>query len=353
MAENVETVEGTQGEGATQQAAETTPAQTEQGYWAQFGYENEDNFKSEFEQLRELKSKSEEVLTKEKDYSEKLALLQEAEDPFAGNDDIKMAVAYAKKGIGMGLINDINSITPESVDSDPIRALVIAESIKNPDNYKKLGRAVIEEAIRETYGVGDGEYTPTARMRLDAANAVVSIENLKKSVEDVKNPYTFAKEVKTQNEQRYIQKQQSAMTELERFGSTLSEIAYDVLPEQKFSLKVSNEEVKAILGSGMSAGLGHFFDVTTKEGRDAAHSWLKTQVLIHKVQNGDFAKQIIESVGTQAKKEAVREVHNGGMATPNRTGTTTVDGKKLTPAQQDLIARGMAIPSQTVQQQQN
>lgn len=344
MADTTETVDTTQGAETTQEVVETP-----QGYWATYGYENEEVFKSDFEQMRELKTKAEQLSVWENDYKEKLSILQEAEDPFAGNDEIKTLVSFAKKGINASLATEIVSMSPESVDADPIKALVLAEAIKNPDNYKRLGRAVIEEAIRETYGVGEGEYTPTSRMKLDAANAAVSIENLKKSVEEVKNPYTFAKEVKNQSLEAYTKKQTSAMTELERFSSTLGEIAYEVSPEQKFSLKVSNEEVKAILDSGMAAGLGHFFDVSTKEGREAAHGWLKNQILIHKVQSGDFAKQIIDAVTTDVKKEAVKDVHNGGTVLPDRTGKTSPDGKKLTPAQQDLIARGIPLPSQTTQ----
>lgn len=330
-------------------AAQTTETvETPQTIWAQFGFEDENTFKSEFESLREIKSKADEIEQSRVRVKEELDLLGEAEDPFGGIDEVKQIVAYAKKGIPTKIAMELISASDDTISQNPLNALVLAQAIKNPENYKSLGRETIEQAIKETYGIdGYDDYTPSARMKLDAANAIAEIKNLKQSVGDVKNPYTFAKEVKGQKQEQYTQRQTAAITELERFGETLKELPYEAA-DQKFSLKVSNEEVKQILGHGMASGLGHFFDVNTKDGKQAAQEWLKTQVLIHKVQNGDFAKQIIDSVKANIERDVIKEKSNGGTVIPNRTGKANEGKGKISAAAQDLAARGLPVPSQTI-----
>lgn len=337
-------VEGLQDAAAAQI---TEKVETPQAIWAQWGFEDENTFKSEFENLREIKSKADEIEQSRVRVKEELDLLGEAEDPFGGIDEVKQIVAYAKKGIPTKIAMELINAGDDTIAQNPLNALVLAQAIKNPENYKSLGRETIEQAIKETYGIDDDDYTPSARMRLDAANAIAEIKNLKQNVGDVKNPYTFAKEVKSQKQEQYTQRQTAAITELERFGETLKELPYEAA-DQKFSLKVSNEEVKQILGHGMTSGLGHFFDVNTKDGKQAAQEWLKTQVLIHKVQNGDFAKQIIDSVKANIEREVIKEKSNGGTVIPDRTGKANEGKAKVSAAAQDLAARGLQIPSQIV-----
>lgn len=329
-------------------AAQTTETvETPQTIWAQWGFEDEDTFKSEFETLREIKTKADEISQKEAYVKEHLDILGEAEDPFGGVEEVKQILAYAKKGLPTNVAMELISTGDDAIAQNPLKALVLAQAIKNPENYKTLGRETIEQAIKETYGIDDDDYTPSARMKLDAANAIAEIKNLKQSVGDVKNPFTFAKEVKTQKLEQYTTRQTAAVAELERFGETLTNLPYKAA-DQEFSLKVSSEEVKQILGSGMAQGLGHFFDVTTKDGRQAAQEWLKTQVLIHKVQSGDFAKQIIDSVKANIEAKVVKEKSNGGVVIPDRTGKANEGKAKFSAAAQDLAARGLPIPSQTV-----
>jgi len=327
--------------------AETQIDPADMPWFAAYGYDNEDTFKNEFEELKSYKGLAASLAEKEREVQEGLALLQEADDPFAGNDDIKTIVAFNKKGISSSIANQIVSMDESNMMQDPLKALVIAEAVKNPNKFKQLGQDTIEEAIREKYNIGDGEYYATALMKSDAIDAIDLINKTKKEVEDVKNPFTFAKELKSQN-QRYIAERQTiAFGEAESYAKQLKEVPYK-FGDTEVSLQVSNEEVESILKSQYAGYLGQAFDATTKEGKQAVRDWLANQVLIHKVQSGDIGVQIAKSLSAQAEKRVVREVYNGQPKTPNRVGKTSVDNKNLTPAQRDLMERGIPLPSQTI-----
>ena len=316
-------------------------------WFSAYGYDSEDSFKNEFEQLRSYKGLAEELSQKQKEIEEGLALLQEADDPFGGIEEARTMVAFGKKGINSSVANQIVSSTPDSLMEDPLKALVLAEAVKNPDKFKRLGQSTIEEAIREKYNLGEGEYYATALLKSDAIDAIEMIEKTKKDVETVKNPFTFAKELKSQNQKQIAERQTLAFAEADSYLKQLKEVPYK-FGDTEVSLKVSNEEVESILKSQYTSYLGQAFDATTKEGKQAVREWLTNQVLIHKVQSGDIGVQIAKSLVAQTEKKVVKEVYNGQPKTPNRVGKTSVDNKGLTPAQRDLMERGIPLPSQSL-----
>jgi hypothetical protein len=316
-------------------------------WFAAYGYENEDSFKSEYEQLRSYKGLAEELSQKQKEIEDGLALLQEADDPFGGIEEAKTMVAFGKKGISSSIANQIVSSNPDSLMEDPLKALVLAEAVKNPDKFKRLGHSTIEEAIREKYNLGEGEYYATALLKSDAIDAIEIIEKTKKDVETVKNPFTFAKELKSQSQRQIAERQTIALNEAESYGKQLKEVPYK-FGDTEVSLQVSNEEVESILKSQYAGYLGQAFDTTTKEGKQAVREWLTNQVLIHKVQSGDLGVQIAKSLMAQTEKKVVKEVYNGQPKTPNRVGKTSADTKGLSPAQRDLMERGIPLPSQSL-----
>ena len=319
--------------------------QVEQPWYANYGFENEDHLKGGLEELMGLKTRASEIEERERVIQEGLALLQEAEDPYAGMDEVKTIVAFGRKGIPASLANQIVSASPEKLMEDPLQALIIAEAVKNPSKYKQLGHDVVEEALREKYNLGSGEYYPTALMKSDAIDAIESIQNLRKDVENVKNPYTFAKELKSQNEKTFAERQSLAFGEAQTYAKTIKEVPYK-FGDTSISLKVSNDEVESVLNSQYAGYLGRAFDPTTKEGKQAIRDWIANQILSHKLQSGDLGMQIVNSVSGKAQKQAVREVYNGQPKTVDRTGKINVDGKGLTPAQKDLLERGIPLPSQ-------
>jgi hypothetical protein len=321
--------------------------QVESPWFSAYGYDSEDSFKNEFEQLRSYKSLADDLAQKQREIEEGLALLQEADDPFGGIEEAKTLVAFGKKGISQTIANQIVSSSADSLMEDPLKALVIAEAVKNPDKFKRLGQATIEEAIREKYNLGEGEYYATALLKSDAIDAIEIIEKTKKDVETVKNPFTFAKELKSQTQKQIAERQTMAFTEAESYGKQLKEVPYK-FGDTEVSLKVSNEEVESILKSQYAGYLGQAFDTTTKEGKQAVRDWLANQVLIHKVQSGDLGVQIAKSLVAQTEKKVVKEVYNGQPKTPNRVGKTAVDQKGLTAAQRDLMERGIPLPSQAI-----
>ena len=316
-------------------------------WFSAYGYDSEDSFKTEFEQLRSYKGLAQELAEKQKDIEEGIALLQEADDPFGGIEEAKTMVAFGKKGINSTIANQIVSSTADSLMEDPLKALVLAEAVKNPDKFKRLGQSTIEEAIREKYNLGEGEYYATALLKSDAIDAIEMLEKTKKDVETVKNPFTFAKELKSQNQKQIAERQTLAFSEAESYAKQLKEVPYK-FGDSEVSLQVSNEEVDSILKSQYAGYLGQAFDTTTREGKQAVRNWLENQILIHKVQSGDLGVQIAKSLTAQTEKKVVREVYNGQPKTPNRVGKTAVDQKGLTPAQRDLMERGIPFPSQTL-----
>jgi len=322
---------------------ETSPQDSP--WFAAYGYDSEDSFKSEFEQLRSYKSLADELTHKQKEIEEGLALLQDADDPFAGIEEAKTIVAFGKKGISSTIANQIVSSNPDTLMEDPLKALVLAEAVKNPDKFKRLGQSTIEEAIREKYNLGEGEYYATALLKSDAIDAIEMIEKTKKDVETVKNPYTFAKELKSQTQKQIAERQSIALAEAETYAKQLKDVPYK-FGDTEVSLQVSNEEVESILKSQYAGYLGQAFDTTTKEGKQAVREWLTNQILIHKVQSGDLGVQIAKSLTAQTEKKVVKEVYNGQPKTPNRVGKTSADMKGLTPAQRDLMERGIPLPSQ-------
>jgi hypothetical protein len=332
------------------QVAEQVNEQVNQeppAWFANYGYDSEDSFKSEFEQLKSYKSLAAELEERKKDIEEGIALLQEADDPFGGNEEARNLVAFSKKGLSASVANQIISSNEDSLMQDPLRALILAEAVKNPNKFKQLGQQTIEEAIREKYNLGEGEYYATALLKSDAIDAIELINKTKKDVEDVKNPFTFAKELKSQTQKQIAERQTIALNEAESYGKQLKEVPYK-FGDTEVSLKVSNEEVESILKSQYAGYLGQAFDTTTKEGKQAVREWLTNQILIHKVQSGDLGVQIAKSLVAQTEKKVVREVYNGQPKTPNRVGKTSVDQKGLTPAQRDLMERGIPLPSQTL-----
>lgn len=316
-------------------------------WFSAYGFDSEDSFKSEFEQLKSYKELAAELEQRKKDVEEGLALLQDADDPYGGIEEARTMVAFGKKGISTSIANQIVSSTPDSLMEDPLKALVIAEAVKNPDKFKRLGQSTIEEAIREKYNLGEGEYYATALLKSDAIDAIEMIEKTKKDVETVKNPFTFAKELKSQTQKQIAERQTIAFAEAESYAKQLKEVPYK-FGDTEVSLKVSNEEVESILKSQYAGYLGQAFDTTTREGKQAVRDWLANQILIHKVQSGDLGIQIAKSLTAQTEKKVVREVYNGQPKTPNRVGKTSVDQKGLTPAQRDLMERGIPLPSQTL-----
>jgi hypothetical protein len=333
-----------------QVADQVTPQETPQEtpWFAAYGYENEDVFKTEFEELKSYKTRADEIQAKEREIQEGFSLLQEADDPFAGIEEAKTLVAFGKKGIPSNLANQIVSATPESLMEDPLSTLILAEAIKNPTKFKQLGRDTIEEAIREKYNIGaTGNYYPTALMKSDALDAIEIVQNTKKDVETVKNPFTFAKELKAQSEKTMADRQSLALSEAESYSKQLKELPYK-FGDSEVSLQVSSEEIDEILKSPRAGFLGRAFDTTTKEGKQAVRDWLSYEVLVHKLQNGDLGVQIAKSLSAQVEKKVVKEVYNGQPKTVNRADKVNLDSKDLSPAQRDLLSRGLPLPSQQI-----
>jgi hypothetical protein len=305
---NAETVE------TTQEVVET-PA-----FWAvDYGYENEDALKGDFENLISLKQKAEELAAKEAEFNSKFEILKEAENPFEGAEEAAKIIAFNKKGIPTKLATEIMDVTRESMQADPVNALVLAEAIKNPVKFKEMGRKGIEEAIREKYGIEEGEYTPSSLLKSDAFDAVMLVEKTRNEVSEVQNPFKVAQEAKVNEFKVFEQRQANALKHVNEFAAKVKEVPYE-FDGKKVSLQVSKADLDAVFSSSAMNYIGRAFDTSTKEGKKAAEDWVTSQVLSHKFQTGEVGKKILETFGAEVKKEVVREVHNGQPVVPDRSG---------------------------------
>lgn len=309
-------------------------------YYAEFGYEDEVSFKTDFETLKSLKGKETELEQKAKEWNDKFSILQEAEDPFAGAEEAAQLVAFAKKGIPAKVATEVIGTTREELSSNPLDALILAEAVKNPAKFKAMGKAAVEEAIREKYNLGDGEFTPTSLMKSDAFDAIDVIEKIKSEVSTVQNPYKIAQEQKAQSALAYQTRQQNSLAEAQKLASTLNTVEYK-FGDESVSLQVSKEDIDAVLNSEGAKYLG-YADTSTPEGKKAVATWVKDQILAHKFQSGEVGREIVKAYAAEKTKEAVKAVHNGQPKIVARANQTNKPSKDLTPAQKELVRRGLA-----------
>lgn len=316
-----------------EQVTEQAQQSEDKPWYSNFGYEDEDSFKSDFEQMRSLKDMANEIQSQKAQYENYLGILNEVnEDP---DPEILTLSAFKKKGIDINVATQILNINSDDLDSNPLKALVLSTAATNPDAYKKLGIEGIEQAIKEKYKMDDDD-APTASMKLDAIRAIDDLNKIKSDVANVKNPYKFASELKQQKEADFVGKQQKAEAELKTFVSKLNEVEIKQ-GDDKFPLKVSSEEINAVLNDPEAKFLG-YFDVSTKEGKQAIKTWVEKKIINHKLMTGDLVKSIREFDKASIKKEVVKEVHNGKEV--SRSTADDTENKELTATQKYLISMG-------------
>lgn len=338
MTDNTEVVEATE-----EVKVEITETEVEKPWFGNLGYESEDAFRADFESMQGLKSRAAEIDTRDLDLKAKMEILQSVEE----DPDVEIAqlAALKKKGIPVSIATQAIAATVEELEANPLSTLILAEAVANPSKYQKLGKAGTEAAIREKYSLGDdSDYTPTALMKSDAIDAIERINKIKGDIGEVKNPYLIAKENRENSARAHIERQTQATTEVQSVVKGLKEVAYK-FGDSSVSLQVSKEEIDSLLASDGAKALGYFYDPSTKEGKAAIKDWVNAQILGHKFQSGEVGQKIAESVSQQAKKEAIKEVHNGGTVVLDRSGKQPANDKDLTPTQRDLLSRGITPPS--------
>jgi len=313
---------------ATEAAAvETVTTETEvvpSWYNTHLGVDSEDAATQKLEFYKTLEQQQESLRAKEQDYDSKLNLFAQVEkDP----DPEMVALEGLKaKGVPLKVATQIMDVTREELQSNPLEALILAEAMKNPTKFKEMGRAGIEQALRETYNLEEsGEYTATARMKSDAFDAILAIENSKKDIAEVKNPITFAKENAAKAQQVIEARQAAAIVELEKVASTMTEVSYKY-GEKSIPLKVTREEVDKVFENQKSF-LGAAFDTSTKDGKEALKSYVQEQVIISKVKSGELFVEWENSYAADVARGATQESLNGQVKTINRA---TPEGGKST-----------------------
>lgn len=329
-------------ETTTTETVETTEQVEIPVYLKLTGTENDDQFSEWVNGAKEVLSAREQVNEMKAKYESELALFQTVdEEP---DMDLEAIKALKKKGLDFQTANKIMTLTDEKVSSNPLKTLLLAEQVRNPEFYAR-NKDDIERSIREDMGLPEeGDYTPTAKLKIAALKAAEELSKMKSEVGEVKNPIKIARESRDAQTKMYAERQNLALAEATAFASELKEVKHK-FGESELSLQVSKEEIDSLLKSGAASYLGYTFDTSTKEGKQALRDWVASQILIHKFQSGEFATKLVESLEAKVEKKAIQEVHNGQPVTVSRNGAAPKGEKELTATQRDLLAKGITPPS--------
>lgn len=322
----------------TQTTPEAVQAET-QAWYATYGYENEDQFRTELEELKGYKTKSDEI-------EQRLTILREAEKPHA-NETVATLDAFVRKtGIeDISVIAKIMTASEETLGSQPMEALKLAMRINSPSKYEKMEKMEggVEAMFRERYNLDmEGEYTPPRQMIADALDAIESIQKIKSDVKVTENPYTFAHKQREEARATFEAGQKVAAEALEKTVSGLTEVT-DKQGDQVFTLKVTKEEIQQILKEKDQIAT-YFHDANTPDGQAKLQKFVHDKLLIQKYLNGEVRKEWENKRAADVEQAATREVLNGQAIEPDRSSNTSSQGE-MSPIMKQAIADGKTIPA--------
>lgn len=261
-------------------------------------------------------------------------LSQVNEDP---DTEIAQLSAMKKQGVSLSTATRLMSMTEEDFMKNPLATLMLAEEVTDSKNFSKY-KSDFEAALREKYGIGDGDYEPSALMRVDAAKAVEKVMNFKNSIEVNKNPFIFAKEKLSQDARNFESAKNEAAATFEKIASGLSEVT-DVQGESKFNLKVTKDELDSILKEKEQIA-SIFASMPPKEAAEKMSNYLKERILISKYRSGEVFKAWEQSRAAEVEQKTVREVLSGNDKPINRAANPKND-TELSPIAREAQRLGL------------
>lgn len=332
--ENTNVEETTTAAAETTETTEAAPA----AWFAKYDFDSEETADTKIAYYKTLEGKEAELQQKSAEWDEKLHTLSYIDkEPDA---ELATLESYKAKGIPLRLATQIMESTREELQSNPVEALILHEALKNPAKFKEMGRAGIEEAIKEKYNIIDVDTPPSALMKSDAFDAIMAIEKSKSEVVDVKNPFTFAKEKKEADRNSFVQRQQGFERELDKAISQIKEVKV-MSGDKELSLKVTKEELDTIFTR--KDGLANLpFDLSTKEGVKEFNGWVEKQVLWTKYLSGEVLTKWGETHAADTEQKVTKEVLNGQAKVVDRS-TAAPKSTGGSPLGLDKVVAGMGM----------
>lgn len=325
--EEVETTETTSEE--TTETTETTQAAAPDPFYKSLGYEDEDGVVASLNEYRALQERTSALQEREAAIAQKEQLISKFESPYSHDVVGKLDQAMAKLGItDLSLVSQLVSTTAESVNGDPVTAIVIAKILDNPSligdgiTFKDL--MDVERAKLEERGIDMEDKTSIKYKELviDSKGALAKINNFQESLKDVKGKFTFAQENEQQVAQRFnenVAKLTPRVEELLKGGKRSFEVE-----GTKFDLALSKEQQDSIRQSATNLAVQRGYDLSTVEGVKALNTLVDAMAKGALVSTGEYEKALYKAVCGKVKEETLLERSQGKpdpRAKPSGAGT--------------------------------
>lgn len=316
----------------TEPLPETVP------YWAKHNIQSEEEADKIFEQVRKLDEREKQLLARE-------SVLMEIDNPFAEEDDAKIAQFKKETGLKGKLGNDVANevlLTPmDSLKTNPVLAKAIASVVDNPSKLKDftlndiVGK-IEREAKRKGVDFEDKESDEYKDFVIDAMDSLDKIEKYREKFGTTQSVITS------------LQSQRQAQSEtinkrLEVFRANVNNARPDQLTHTFGDHEVKWETPKDILSQlpeQVQIKLATDYDVTTAEGREAIKKEANTYLTVAKALDGTLAKAAYDKgfkdAKTAADKAALKLKLNGGEHY-NRGGKN--GASVVSPIQEEINAK--------------
>lgn len=299
-------------------------------HYTALGVENEEQYTAKIAAWKGYEQSHQEATTLKSEYEERLNIIRGADKEV--DTEIAQLEVLKSKGFSVKQATHILSVTEDELRNDPLEALVLAEIAKNAGKKTQPTRAEIEAAYREEFGLPeDGEYEPTARMKLRVSDAIEAIENIKASVGETKNPYTFAKEILEKEKNDIVQARSTVGDSLNTlFASTNDVYTIKDSDGNAINIPITKEE-KEIISSSI-AGFSKEQLAILSSANGSLSKFVSNQLLISKHDSGqllaEYTKQVLDAKVKDQQKEVVKDALNGSPKVISRPAKAAAgDGK--------------------------
>lgn len=293
--------------------------------------ENDEQFNERINHYKEVEKNWNEVQTKKSEIDSTFEILKTVEkEP---NPEILALESLLEKGISRRTANEILDTTEDEFKANPLKTLMLAEAVKDP-KFFAANKDDIEKSIREQYNLPEeGEYEPTAGMKLAALKAVEDINKIKSEVGEAKNPFTLAKTKFAEQASSFESGKKAAATELQAIVAGLTEVT-DKQGDAVFTFKVSKED-RAMLESEIE-GLSAAFIGSDKE---AINKYVVERVRIQKYLSGEAFKEWENTRAADIEQQVTKRLLEGKPVTINRS-TEDAKAGEMSPIMKAAIAAG-------------
>ena len=304
-------------------------------HFAAFGVDSDEAFNEKVNYFKSIEEQWNGFQEKAKNVDETYNVLRAVEE--TPDEEIAALSAMKKQGMSLSTATSLLSASEETLMANPLKTLMLAEEVTDSKNFAKY-KNDLEAALREEYGIGDGDYEPSAKMKVAAAKAVEKIMQFKNSIEVNKNPFIFAKERLTNEAKAFESAKSEAASTFERVLTGLNEVT-DEQNGLKFNLKVTKEELDSILKERDQIA-SIFASMSPKEAAEKMSSYVKERILISKYRSGEVFKAWESSRAADVEQETVKRVLSGNEQ-PVQRGGAPKESPELSPIAREAQRLGL------------